>query len=74
MVRRKWRLCKMHNGVFGMVESRINTECLPFVRGDESNENSPPLSLASLPFVRGDESPYPGIQTSTLQPAPRVRG
>ena len=37
MVRRKWRLCKMHNGVFGMVESRINTECLPFVRGDESH-------------------------------------
>lgn len=37
MVRRKWRLCKMHNGVFGMVESRINTECLPFVRGDESD-------------------------------------
>lgn len=23
-------------GEFGMVESRINTECLPFVRGDES--------------------------------------
>ena len=30
-------LCKLHNEVFEAAESRINTECLPLVRGDESD-------------------------------------
>ena len=29
-------MCKLHNVVFKAAESRINTECLPLARGDES--------------------------------------
>ena len=32
----KWHLCKLHNEVFKASESRINIECLPLARGDES--------------------------------------
>lgn len=32
----KWHLCKLHNEVFKAAESRINTEGLPLVWGDES--------------------------------------
>ena len=34
----KLNLCKLHNEVFKAAESRINTECLPLVGGDVSQE------------------------------------
>lgn len=36
-MKQEWHLCKLHNEVFKAAESRINTECLPFVGRDESN-------------------------------------
>ena len=36
-MRQEWHLCKLHNEVFKAAESRINTECLPFVGRDESH-------------------------------------
>lgn len=36
-MKQEWHLCKLHNEVFKAAESRINTECLPFVRRDESD-------------------------------------
>lgn len=50
----KQSLCKLHNGVFKAAESRINTEGLPLVWGDESVKGETPDTAALFaPRMRG---------------------
>ena len=47
-------MCKLHNEVFETAESRINIECLPLARGDESAKELEELgAIKSAPRKRG---------------------